>query len=1531
MDFSPATRAWFDAAFDAPTDAQTRGWDAIGRGDHTLILAPTGSGKTLAAFLWAIDRLLAEGPGAGCRVLYVSPLKALTYDVARNLRAPLAGIAREASRLGIDLPDLRIGTRTGDTSAEERRVMTRRPPDILITTPESLYLLLTSKASSILETVEHVIVDEIHSVASTKRGSHLALSLERLEEITQRAPQRIGLSATQRPLDELARFLGGGSPSPRPVTIVDAGVRKVLELSVVVPVEDMGDLSRPSPNGPPDGATPGEHGSSIWPAVYPQLLSLIRSHRSTLIFVNSRRLAERLAARLNELAAEEETFTAGGSAYMGAGVPAELVRAHHGSIAREQRVEIENALKAGTLPALVATSSLELGIDMGAVDLVVQVEAPTSVASGLQRIGRAGHSVGEPSKGRIFPKFRHDLLIAAAVAERMQAGLVEETRVPRNPLDVLAQQVVAAVAAASSAAGGGPVPVERLLAMVRRAYPYRDLPDEAFHGVLDMLSGRYPSDEYADLRPRLVWDRVAGTLEARPGAQMLAVTSGGTIPDRGLYGVFTPEGGRVGELDEEMVYESRVGETFLLGATTWRIQEITRDRVIVVPAPGVPGKMPFWHGDSAGRPYELGAAIGRFTRTVAARTDRELVEACGLDELAVRNLRAYIAEEGTATGGAVPSDRQVVVERFRDELGDWRVAVLSPFGARVHAPWALAIEHRLRNQSGVEVQALWSDDGIIVRLPESEDAPPLESILVPPDQVEELVVAALGGSALFAARFRENAARALLLPRRRPGSRTPLWQLRQRAADLLAVASRHGSFPVLLETYRECLQDVFDLPALVELLGAIGSRRVHVAEVELADPSPFASGLVFAYVAQFMYEGDAPLAERRAQALTLDRRMLAELLGTDELRDLLDAGVIDELEAEMQGRAPERRCATVEAVADLLRRVGDLSLAELELRCAPAALAAEAWSALVEARRAVPVRVAGEERLIVAEDVARYRDGLGLVPPRGLPEALLEPVPGALVQLVRRWARTHGPFVAGAPAARYGVALAEMAGVLDRLCAEERLVKGAFRPGEEGHDEWCDVDVLRLVRQRSLAALRKEVEPAEARALVRFLPAWHGVAPLGAEPEGTGVDRVLEVVAQLEGVPLPASGIETDILAARVRDYEPRMLDELLVGGEVMWVGAGPLGRDDGRVVLVRRAVAGLLLPRLGLLVEDGSEPPDGEIHAHIRAQLAARGACFFRELGRVAWSDQEVLAVLWDLVWTGEVTCDGFAAVRAAVGSGGVAGRRPAVRSGAGRGPLPRAYRPRPGSLRATAPPAGQGRWSLVSREVGATGPAVAGDDTGSGDRRRSDVEAAAAVAGALLERHGVVTRDAVRAEAVPGGFAGIYPVLKTMEESGRIRRGYFLAGMGGAQFALPGAVDRLRAEGRRLPQSVADPVGAGGSEAAVDPEVHVLAATDPANAYGAALPWPVKGPTRVPGAYVVLVDGIGSAYIERGGKGLVPLREMDGTWERAVGMALAEMVSKGRWRRLVLQRYPEEMAEVFGAAGFIPGPKGLVRYAPA
>ena len=1529
--FSPVTRAWFERTFDSPTSAQAQGWAAIAEGSHTLILAPTGSGKTLAAFLWALDRLhvaprpveLAEGgkrrkvpkggaAAGGVRVLYISPLKALIYDVERNLRSPLAGIAREAARQGVAAPDISVATRTGDTPQVERRAVATHPPDILVTTPESLYLMLTSAARSVLSTVEFVVVDEIHALAGTKRGAHLALSLERLEMVIakagNRSPQRIGLSATQRPLEEVARFLGGRAPVPgttqwkaRPVTVVDTGVRKTLELEIVVPVEDMGELGKPlmGADGEPvmSGAAAGdpEQRSSIWPAIYPRLLDLIRTHTSTLIFVNSRRLAERLAQKLNELAGED------------------LVRAHHGSIAREQRLEIEDALKAGRLPALVATSSLELGIDMGAIDLVIQVESPSSVASGLQRIGRAGHQVGEPSKGRIFPKFRADLICAAVVARRMFDGIVEETRVPRNPIDVLCQQIVALVASGDIGDEAGST-VDEVATMARGAYPFADISDDVLHGLLDLLAGRYPSDEFAELKPRITWDRLSGQLRARPGARMLAVTSGGTIPDRGLYAVTTPEGGRVGELDEEMVYESRVGETFLLGASTWRIEDITADKVIVTPAPGVPGKMPFWHGDKLGRPYELGRAIGEFVRSLDSVDDDTLHTSFALDGLAVRNLRQYVEEEKEATGGVLPTDRQIVVQRFRDELGDWQLCMLSPFGAQVHAPWAMAIEQRIRERLGMEARAIWSDDGIMVRLPEADEAPPTDYVMLDPDELDELLMAEVGSSALFAARFRENAARALLLPRRRPGSRTPLWRQRQRSADLLKVASRYGSFPIILETYRECLRDAFDVPALSEVLNEIRARKIRVVSLDMGHPSPFASSLAFGYIANFMYDGDAPLAERRAAALALDRDMLAELLGSEEMRDLLDGRAIAAVEFELQCLDPRRHARNVDAVHDLLRRLGDLSAAELVLRCEGAeVLATAAVSALTKERRIVKVRIAGEDRFIAAEDAARYRDALGVVVPSGLPAAFLiweggnpadlaDPA-GALGTMVARYSRTHGPFTTHDVAERFGISTELAEQCLLRRGDSAQVLSGEFRPEGAGM-EWCDADVLRQLRQRSLAVLRKEIEPTSTDALARFLPDWHGV---GSAAAGGGVDRLYEIIAQLQGVALPASVLERDVLPARLHRYSPRWLDELLSAGEVVWVGVGPLGRDDGKVALYLRESAALLIAEpLPVGHADRRAEPE---HERIRALLADRGACFFRELA--ATNDAATLDALWDLVWAGEVTNDSLAALRALA-----PGRKTSARSAA----TMRRGRPRLGSLSVLGPPKGQGRWSLVARELG-TGPFAVSTPTKAEQRaaqRQAGTERMHALAVTLLERHGVLTREAIRGEGVPGGFAGLYSLLKAMEESGRIRRGYFVAGLGGAQFAVPGAVDRLRAF----------------REPPMEPEVVVLAATDPANAFGIALPWPVKGPQRAAGAYVVLVDGLPSAYLEKGGRSVVALRPFDGEWERPVIRALTEVVGpeddrRARFRKLVLETYPPELKQLLVEAGFVPTPKGLAKYA--
>jgi ATP-dependent Lhr-like helicase len=1468
--FSQPTRAWFTEAFAEPTRAQAGGWRAIASGRHTLIHAPTGSGKTLAAFLWCLDRLMTEPRPAtrSVRVLYVSPLKALAYDVERNLRAPLAGIRRTAERLGAAVPEVSVASRTGDTPADARRQLTKAPPDILVTTPESLYLLLTSQAREILRGVEHVIVDEVHAIAATKRGSHLALSLERLSHLAARDPQRIGLSATQRPLEAIGAFLGGVG---RDVEIVDAGSRKALDLEVVVPVEDMarmGDAmdADEAPGGPAAGP---EARHSIWPSIHPKLLELIRAHRSTLVFVNSRRLAERLAARLNELAGEE------------------LVRAHHGSVAREQRLQIEEDLKAGRLPALVATSSLELGIDMGAIDLVVQIEAPPSVAAGMQRIGRAGHQVGEPSVGKIFPKYRGDLVEAAVVVQRMLAAQIEETRIPRNPLDVLAQQLVAICA-------DGRWTVDDLMRLVTRADPFRDLSREQLTGVLDMLSGRYPSDEFADLKPRVVWDRQTDEVSSRNDARVVAITSGGTIPDRGLYGVFLPGddakrgGRRVGELDEEMVYESRVGETFLLGASTWRIEEIRPDRVIVTPAPGEPGKMPFWHGDAIGRPIELGRAIGAFLRELEpmapAAAMTRLRESHALDDLAARNLVGYLGEQREVTG-ALPTDRTIVIERFRDELGDWRVVVLTPFGGRVHAPWSMAIESRLREHHGLDVQSIWSDDGIAVRLPEGveqEGAGLEQALLLDADEIDDLLMSELGGTALFAARFRENAARALLLPRRRPGQRTPLWMQRQRSADLLAVASQYGSFPIVLETYREVLRDVFDVPALKEVLASIRARHVRVVNVETRSASPFASSLLFDYVGSFMYEGDAPLGERRAQALALDRELLAELLGSEELRELIDPEAVADLELELQALAPARQARTVDAVADLLRRLGDLRTDEVAARTAPGIDAAAALTELEATRRAIRVRIAGDERWIAVEDAGRYRDAVGASPPPGVAETFLAAVDAPLDLLLARWARTHTPFAADAPAARWGVARATVEDRLRAMAASGALLEGAFRPGGAEH-EFTDPDVLRGLRRRSLARLRREVEPVDQDVLARFLPAWQGVGSTAG-----GLGRLVEVVGQLEGVPIPASVLERDVIGVRVAGYTPRLLDELGAAGEVVWIGRGSLGRDDGRIALFRR-------DHVDLLARAGSaeERPSEAIHEAVRSHLQRRGASFFPQLRSAvpdARNDEELIDAMWDLVWAGEVTNDMFAPLRALS--------------------LPRSRSrstPRPGRLLALGPPRAAGRWSLVADLVG---------------EDRSPTERGHALASALLDRHGVVTREAVAAEGIAGGYASVYPVLRAMEESGRARRGYFVAGLGAAQFALPGAVDRLRA--------VRDD----------EATVRVLAATDPAQPYGAALPWPRGADDerlplqRAAGAYVVLVDGAAALYLERGGRSLLqlPAAADPGVAHRAI-QALAAMVAPaGPIRELRLERVdrgPVADSSLVGDlqdAGFRPSYRGYV-----
>ncbi|MCX2711063.1 ATP-dependent helicase [Mycolicibacterium sp. J2] len=1485
--FSELTRQWFTGTFPAPTAAQAQAWTAIADGKHTLVIAPTGSGKTLAAFLWAIDGLARGARSRGTKVLYVSPLKALAVDVERNLRTPLTGIARVAERLGEPAPDITVGVRSGDTTPQQRRALVTTPPDVLITTPESLFLMLTSSARDTLATVHTVIIDEVHAVAGTKRGAHLALSLERLDALLDAPAQRIGLSATVRPPEEVARFLAGAAPT----TIVAPPADKTFDLKVQVPVPDMANLAD----------------NSIWPDVEERIVDLIEAHRSSIVFANSRRLAERLTSRLNEIHAERSGIELPEShnPKVGGGAPAQLMasgqshgaptllaRAHHGSVSKEQRAAVEDDLKSGRLRAVVATSSLELGIDMGAVDLVIQVSAPPSVASGLQRIGRAGHQVGEISQGVLFPNHRTDLIDCAVTVHRMQAGEIETMAVPANPLDILAQHTVAAAALE-------PLDAEAWFDTVRRSAPFATLPRSAFEATLDLLSGKYPSTEFAELRPRLVYDRDHGSLTARPGAQRLAVTSGGSIPDRGMFTVYlaTEKPSRVGELDEEMVYESRPGDVISLGATSWRITEITHDRVMVLPAPGQPARLPFWRGDSVGRPAELGAAVGRFTGELAAlgRDDFEVrCRETGFDDYATDNLWQLLDEQREATG-VVPTDATLVVERFHDELGDWRIILHSPYGLRVHGPLALAVSRRLHERYGIDEKPTASDDGIIVRLPDTDEKPPGPDIFVfDADEIEPIVTAEVGGSALFASRFRECAARALLLPRRHPGKRSPLWHQRQRAAQLLDIARKYPDFPIVLETVRECLQDVYDVPALTDLMNRIAQRRVRLVDVETTTPSPFAASVLFGYVGAFMYEGDSPLAERRAAALSLDSVLLAELLGRVELRDLLDPDVTATTTRQLQHLDPERHARDAEGIADLLRLLGPLTEEELKARCAADDIGG--WlEGLRTARRALTVSFAGATWWASIEDIGLLRDGVGVAVPVGVPATFLESVDDPLGELLGRYARTRGPFSTDEAAARFGLGLRVTADVLGRLAADGKLVRGEFSDAPSAavataREQWCDATVLKILRRRSLAALRAAVEPVSPAAYGRFLPAWQHVS----SAHNRGIDGLAAVIEQLAGVALPASAVESLVLPQRVADYQPAMLDELLASGEVTWSGAGQIGAADGWVAfhLAESAPLTLAAP---------AEIEFTDVHRGILDTLSVGGAYFFRQLAEPG-KDDAFTAALWELIWAGWVTGDTFAPVRAVLHG---SRRAPAHRQH--KSP-PRLSRYRVAHPTSRADPKVSGRWSAL--------PAPELDST-----VRSHFQAEL-----LLNRHGVLTRGAT--EGFPGGFAMLYKVLTAFEDAGRCQRGYFIESLGGAQFAAASTVDRLR--------SYLD---------GVDPErpewhAVVLAATDPANPYGAALPWPACGdfrPGRKAGALVVLVDGRLVWFLERGGRSLLSFGAESGAQQAAAG-ALAGLVHERRLPSLVVERVNgvsvhdpgadearEAAQEALTEAGFARTPRGL------
>ncbi len=1645
--FSQATREWFLGAFTEPTPAQDGAWNAISSGSHALVVAPTGSGKTLAAFLWALDRRhakpsdtlpglesvpangkgKAKRPKTKTRVLYISPLKALGVDVERNLRAPLIGITQTAKRLGLPAPLVTVGVRSGDTTAADRRTLLTSPPDILITTPESLFLMLTSRARETLTEVDTIIIDEVHAVAGTKRGAHLAVSLERLDALLPKPAQRIGLSATVQPRELVAQFLAGQAP----VEIVAPPSKKNWNLTVTVPVEDMSDLQGAAgafDSGPASGLQPQ---ASIWPHVEEQIVDLVLSKQSTIVFANSRRLSERLTARLNEIYAERQLMAVGADASWAnpgeepqgsSGSPAStatpahmmaqagsttgadpvLARAHHGSVSKDQRALIEDDLKSGRLRCVVATSSLELGIDMGAVDLVIQVESPPSVASGLQRVGRAGHQVGEISEGVLFPKHRADLLHTSVTVERMLSGQIERLSIPANPLDILAQQTVAATAL-------GSIDVEDWFSTVRRSAPFAGLPRSAFEATLDLLAGRYPSDEFAELRPRIIWDRHAGTIEGRPGAQRLAVTSGGTIPDRGLFGVYiigtevegsaspasadgseptasarAAKGGRrVGELDEEMVYESRVGDVFALGATSWKIEDITHDRVLVSPAFGQPGKLPFWKGDSLGRPVDLGRALGAFIRELSAADEGPAMERCqasGLDAYAAGNLIQYLREQREATD-IVPNDRTLVVERFHDELGDWRVVLHSPFGMPVHAPWALAVGQRLQQRYGLDGSAMAADDGIVLRVPMMEDEPPgADLFLFDPEELEQIVTSEVGGSALFASRFRECAARALLLPRQNPGKRQPLWQQRQRSAQLLDVAKKYPSFPIVLEAVRECLQDVYDLPALKDIASSVERRELRIVETTTQQPSPFAKSLLFGYVAQFLYEGDSPLAERRAAALALDSTLLNELLGRVELRELLDAAVIDRTEMELQRLVPDRRVRGMEGVADLLRLLGPLSVEEvaerLEGAVAPNAALASGdtlegdtldteddepkdspapphgsiddagnhLAALLKANRALKVTIGGVERFSAVEDAARLRDAIGVPLPMGVPLAFIEPVQDPLGDLVSRYARTHGPFTASEAAARLGLGVAVVNTALKRLADDGRVVEGEFRPHAvaerpaESTDstvmsldappssEWCDAEVLRKLRRRSLAALRAEVEPVDTAAYGRFLPAWQNVTAPGKSRSQAlrGLDGIITAVDQLSGVPIPASAWEPLVLSSRVADYKPAMLDELMAAGELLWSGAGSLPGNDGWISLHVADSAELTL-------NPSPEFEPGDAQQRLLDHFSAGGGYFFRQLTDVAGgmdavlSDDAVVTALWDLVWAGRVTGDTFAPVRAMISGGKTAHRQVAK--------APRARAPRMSRIGRShgtgllgSPGLTGGRYGATSGGVAAAPPSAVGRWSALPAPELDPTIHARGTAELLLDRYGVVTRGSVMAENIIGGFGLMYKVLARLEEAGRCRRGYFIEHLGAAQFAVPATVDRLRSftEDARISKA--------------EPYALALAATDPANPYGAALPWPALSvdagsghrPGRKAGALVVMVDGALVLYVERGGKTLLTFSPDEAVLAVAA-QALVDVVRRGAVDKLFMEKVnghdllDTPIAGALAAAGAYSTPKGL------
>jgi ATP-dependent Lhr-like helicase len=1418
--FQPIVRDWFTETLGQPSAPQRAGWPAIAAGSDALILAPTGTGKTLAAFLWELNSLITDGLQAplanAVHLLYVSPLKALNNDVQRNLELPLAQLKERFEKAGERFPEIRVAVRTGDTPASARAKMLRKTPHILITTPESLHILLTSvRGRTIFSSLRAVIVDEIHAVAGTKRGSHLALTLERLSRLAPDPPQRIGLSATQRPLEEIARFLGGchAPDAFRQVEIVDCGLVKQMETSVVSPVPDLAHV---------DG--------TIWTAVAPLVLDQIRSARTTLVFVNNRAQSERIAARVNTLAGEE------------------IALPYHGSLSRERRFLLEERLKAGELRALVTTSSLELGIDVGSVDLVLQLQSPKRVAAGLQRVGRAGHSLTAVSRGVFVPTFRDDALEQMVIVDAMRSGDVEPTRVVQNALDVLAQIIVACVASDQPEWTSA-----ELFDFVRTAYPYHALSRAAFDETLGMLAGKYPSEINAELDARLSWDRVTDRLTPSRGARMVATISGGTIPDRGLYTVNLADKTRLGELDEEFVHESRVGDAFQLGSSTWRIRAIEHDRVIVVPAPGAPARMPFWHGEFMARAPHLTRRVGALRRQLdEARTLDDLAEIqtrYHADEATTRSLVEYVQSQRASTRH-VPDDRRLVLEHFRDEVGSVRMVLHAPFGGRVNAPWGMALGRRMRERLGVEVQVQTTDDGLMLRLPDLGGAPPLDVIRsLGADEAERLVLDEVGQSSLFGARFRMNAARALLLPRGNPRRRMPLWLQRLKSLDLLQAVRDYPSFPILVETYRDVLQDAFDMTTLREVLGGIasGAIGIHVAATEV--PSPFAASLQFGFVIDHMYGKDAPRAEQRAALLSLDRALLDELMGGAGADDTTIA-VLNELLARRRGTAAGRQARDADELALLVNRAGDLTRAELEARVAPAVewRRGDPLATLLASGRLIetslPTSSGREPRYVLIDDAPRYAAAFGAaVMPEGTQAVLTQSA--ARREVLSRFVSLAGPVSVESIRARYDFSAAWIQRRLEEWEQKHVLVRGVFG-GDRSATHWCSRRLLEQARRRELAEARRQIEAVPIEGFARLEQRWQHLA---TDTRLSGHEGTAAVVSQLYGVARPGESWERDYLPLRVEGYDADSLGRLAASGALVWaaeprvdeVGSAP-AQAIGRIRFFERGTGRLWL----------REPiPDSILGGNARAVrdvLRAQGASFTADLAAASGlGPQGVRDALRELVAAGLVTNDTVEALRDVLRWRAVfpvkranepdptrwlpAGFTPSV----GRPVVQRRINPR--SIAKWKRPDREevatwgGRWSLVHT------PGVLG-------READEQELAERVARQWLARYGIVSRDWWRRERPVVGWREIYHELKRLEFRGEVQRGYFVAGLAGAQFALPEAVEMLRAP---VPEGAADVV--------------VLSSSDPANVYALPLaPGMAADPLARPrgsGALLVTVNG--------------------------------------------------------------------------